>query len=302
MSQTMANPSWQGSRDGFIVVAVLWMLSAISLLFLVYSAFVVESVPSFVAHENRLNAEALVSAALELTANRQLQKPRLERPSRGRFSFRLDRAKVSVSFRSEAARVDLNAAPLPLLSGLFTALGARDSEAELFANQITTGRTPGPTSSDAPKSASSRQKFSHPSMIFSIPNLPARLAELVMPFVTVYSNLAQINIADAAPEVVAALPGITPELLNQILMQRRRSADELRSLLPSLGAAQQFVTFEGSQAVRVTIGVVFDSGYRSTAEVVILLFDQGKTPYSILTWQNDGSAAVAMNKRQQDRT
>ncbi len=297
----MANPSGQGGRDGFIVVAVLWMLSAISLLFLVYSAFVAESAPSFVVHENRLNAEALVSAALELTANRQLQKPRLERDSRGTFSFRLDRAKVTVSFRSEASRVDLNAAPLPLLSGLFTALGAQDSDAELFANQITTGRAPGKTSSDAPKS-SSRQKLSHPSLLFSIPNLPARMAELVLPFVTVYSNLAQINIADAAPEVVAALPGITPELLNTILMQRRRSAEELRSILPSLGAAQQFVTFESSPALRVSIGIVFDSGYRSTAEVVILLFDQGKMPYSILTWQNDRSAAAATNERKQDRT
>jgi general secretion pathway protein K len=133
MSQPIANPTWQGNgRDGFVVVTVLWMLSAISLLFLVYSAFVAESVPSFVVHENRLSAEALASAALELTAYRQLQKPRLERPSRGKFNFRLDRANVAVSFRSEASRIDLNVAPLPLLSGLFTALGARDADADLY--------------------------------------------------------------------------------------------------------------------------------------------------------------------------
>ena len=35
------------------------------------------------------------------------------------FSFRLGQANVAVEFRSEAARIDLNAAPKQLLVGLF---------------------------------------------------------------------------------------------------------------------------------------------------------------------------------------
>ena len=64
-----------------------------------------------------------MSAALELTAYQQLtQQPR---PTNGQFSFQLGQANIAVKFRSEAARIDLNAAPKQLLIGLFRALGAR---------------------------------------------------------------------------------------------------------------------------------------------------------------------------------
>ena len=112
------------------MVVVLWLLGALSTLASIYSVYVVNTAAGFAGYDNQLRAEALVSAALELTAYQQLT--RQPRPTSGQFSFRLGQAEIAVTFRSEAARIDLNAAPKQLLVGLFRALGAQPDEAEIY--------------------------------------------------------------------------------------------------------------------------------------------------------------------------
>ena len=51
------------------------------------------------------------------------------RPTSGTFNARVGGGRVFVTFRSEAARVDLNAAPKSLLAGLITGLGANPANA-----------------------------------------------------------------------------------------------------------------------------------------------------------------------------
>src|SRR5262249_61926869 len=87
-------------------------------------------------------AEALTTAALELTAYRVTSAEAEQRPSRGDFLFRLGRATVAVEFRSEAARIDLNMAPRELLAGLFVGLGAPPANAAYYADRIVGWRTP----------------------------------------------------------------------------------------------------------------------------------------------------------------
>ena len=75
----------------------------------------------------------------------------------------------------------------------------------------------------------------------------------MLPFVTVFSNLASVNILDAAPQVVAALPGMTPEKLQAVLSQRGDPALDPRSLLgwPAVRGPR----WPASRAYRVTVGV-----------------------------------------------
>jgi len=49
--------------------------------------------------------------------------PHVERETGSAFDLRVGRTGVAVDFRSEAARIDLNAAPADLLAGLFAAVG-----------------------------------------------------------------------------------------------------------------------------------------------------------------------------------
>src|ERR1044071_4307491 len=109
----MAMPAHNKERDrlsdgGFIIIAVLWLLAALSCLVSAYTVYVVDSAVGMGGHEHRMRAEALASAAIELTAYRQLTIPLSSRPTHGQFNFRLERAHVEVTFQSEAARIDLN--------------------------------------------------------------------------------------------------------------------------------------------------------------------------------------------------
>jgi general secretion pathway protein K len=63
--------------------------------------------------------------------------------------MRVGRTGVAVRFRSEGARIDLNAAPAELLAGLFTAVGVDPMRAETFAGRVVGWRTKAKASGDA---------------------------------------------------------------------------------------------------------------------------------------------------------
>jgi general secretion pathway protein K len=297
MNDATLNPAAvEGNRDGFVIVAVLWLLASLSVLVSVYAIYVVESVPSFVVQENRLRTETLATAAIELAAFRQLTTSPPSRPRRGQFTARLDNADIAIEFRTETSRIDLNAAPRPLLAGLFRVLGASNAAAELYSDRILAWRTireAGPNTESPIGSGLARQAhFPHVSELSSVTGLPSALVKRASPFVTVYSGRPQINILDASPEVIAALPGMTRDRVNAVLAQRRASPENLEVLLPLLGSAQQFTTIEGGRVLRVTVRIAFDNGHQSWAESVILLFDEGNEPYSVLSWNDNASHPI----------
>ena len=69
------------ASDGFIVVAVLWILGALSVLVSIYAVYVVNTASAFAAYDNHIKADALVSAALELTAYQQQSASAQSRPT-----------------------------------------------------------------------------------------------------------------------------------------------------------------------------------------------------------------------------
>ena len=112
------------SDDGFILVAVLWILGGLAVLAAIYTLYVVNAATSLEVNDDRIQADASVKAALELTAYYLGAVKEDERPASGQFNFRTGTANVAVNFLSESARIDLNAAAAPLLAGLFGTLGA----------------------------------------------------------------------------------------------------------------------------------------------------------------------------------
>jgi general secretion pathway protein K len=102
----------------------------------------------------------------------------------------------------------------------------------------------------------------------------------------VFSNLASVNILDAAPQVVAALPGMTQEKLEAVLAQRN-DPSSLSAIAAAGGAAAPTV----SKAYRINVALGFDSGRRTEAEAVILLLEDGDEPYRVLSWRNGSDGA-----------
>jgi general secretion pathway protein K len=298
--------------DGFIIVAVLWILVAVATLASVYSIYINNSALAVSGMDDGLQAEALVSAGLELTAYR-LAVPKdkdkdkdkdndkdkdkdAQRPTRGQFVFRLGRANVTVNYSSETARIDLNAAPKALLAGFFAAIGASNDDADRYADRIIGWRQRPKPMDQAGEAALYRSAglpylprgapFAHASELWLVQGLPPELIRRALPFVTVYSGRPNINVFDAPPELIAALPDMTPARLATFLNQRDTVSRDKDSLSRLLGPDQPGATTEGSNAFRVKINIAFQNGWRTGSEAVILL-DAADEPFQVLSWRND---------------
>jgi general secretion pathway protein K len=287
------------SADGFILVAVLWILGGLATLAAIYALYVVNAATSLEVNNDRIQAEAAVSGALELTAYYLSNVEVAARPTSGTFNFQIGSSNVGVGFRSEAARIDLNMAPKDLLAGLFGVLGAQPDSASYYADRIIGWRTTAPTQNEDQdkeitgyRTAGLRHNprqapFTNVQELWLVLGLPPVIIERALPFVTVFSGLATVNIMDAAPEVVAALPGMTPDRLDNVLKQRDTAQRDANPVLQTLGPAQGSATALGSNAVRVVVQVDLAKGRRIIAEAVILLLEDAADPYRVLSWTDD---------------
>ncbi|WP_315837823.1 type II secretion system protein GspK [Bradyrhizobium prioriisuperbiae] len=305
MQATRAKPchSLEGdchAADGFIVVAALWILAALAALAMIYLTYVTNTAVVVSGTTDRLQIDALATAGVELTAYRLGAFQKDLRPSSGRFRSRIGPAEISVAFQSEASRIDLNAAPKELLAGLMRGLGTSASNAASYADRIDAWRTPGAAAANDTENSFYRTAglaylprhapFPQVEELWLVYGIPPFLIEQMMPFVTVFGGGASINVFDAAPQVMAALPGMTPDKLQALLSGRDDSRTDPQSLLKLAGGE---ASLTGSGSYRVTIGVGLGGGRKATVEAVILLLDDGDEPYRILSWRNgtDGSSA-----------
>src|SRR3984893_4251405 len=187
------------------------------------------------------------------------------RPALGSFQTRLNGAELAVSFVTEAARVDLNSAPKELIAGLLSVLGAAEDDAKEYADRIIAWRTkstPGTAGNeDALYRAAGRSypppqaPFAHVNELGPVLGFPPALVERALPFVTVFSGASGVDVVTAPPEVIAALPGMTPLTLKQFLNDRAASPDRAAAIMDQLGAAKSNATTQKSQAYRILVRV-----------------------------------------------
>lgn len=294
------------SEHGFVIVAVLWILAALSALATIFSVYLSNSAQALAVNDTGLRTEALVSASLELTAYQLALAADNARPLQGSFRFQLDDADIFVSFMSEASRIDLNLAPKELLAGLLSGLGADPEDARQYADRIVGWRTPlKPDAADdevalyraAGLAYSPRQApFAHVNELALVVGLPPALADRALPFVTVFSGLPKINALVAPPEVIAALPGMTPSGLKQFLMERPTLPADMAAITTALGPAQASATIDRSGSYRILTNVRFDNGRQASSEIVIGT-GGNEEPYRVLSWQDDVGAAAGRPRK-----
>jgi general secretion pathway protein K len=317
MTRKLRHAAATRSEHGFVIVAVLWILAALSALAMIFSVYLSNSAQTMGINDTGLQAEALVSAGLELTAYQLLLTGEKGRPTPGSFQFRLDNADVLVSFASEAARIDINFASKEMLANLFAGLGADQRAAKEYADRIVGWRTRPVANTANDEEAlynaaglpySPRQSpFTHVNELSLVLGLPPVLVDRALPFVTVFSGSSDIDVLIAPPEVVAALPGMTPAALKEFLNQRPGLSRDSPAIATALGPAQASAAAPKSKSFRIQTTVKFDNGRRTLSEVVIALSededknkakdqdqdkakDQDKAPYRVLSWQDNVEA------------
>lgn len=279
------NRHMRKASDGFILVAVLWILSALVALVSIYAIYVGNTATALSASDDAIVTEGLISAGVELTVYKIISASKEARPTRGQVAFRMGKASVTADFRDETARIDLNYAPKELLIGLFVALGEQPARAKQYVERIAGWRTPPKMDSDdgeaslyrdaglgyAPRGAA----FAHVAELWLVSGLPPALIDRALPHLTVFSGRAEVNPSIAAPEVVAALPD-------------KQTVDT-------------GTTMEGSDSVRVNVHIGFDNGRRRDAEVVVLIRAVGSEPYRVLSWADDIDMQPAPHQRMGSR-
>jgi general secretion pathway protein K len=297
---TPAQRAKSGS-DGFIIVAVLWILAALATLVSIYAIYVTNSAIAVAATGDAAIADPLVSAGIELAAYQLLGQTDENRPAVGQFTARVGTAQLTIVFQTEAARIDLNAAPKELLVGLLAGFGASPLDVGGYADRIIAWRTKSAVQNviDTDPENSLYQSaglsytprhapFTHVSELWLVQGIPPVLIGRMLPFVTVFSGKAQVDVIDAAPQVLAALPGMTPEIVNAIVTARDAGTLDRKSLPDLLGGVGQGAasSADAGRSFRVGVRVAFDNGRRSAAEAVIVLPDDGPVPYRVLSWRN----------------
>jgi general secretion pathway protein K len=298
MTRSGRHSDLSSSERGFVIVAVLWLVAALAALAVIFSAYLSSSARALALNDSALETEALVSAGVELAAYQLQLAGKDARPSQGSFRARLNGSEFAVTFVSEAARVDLNAAPKELLANLLAVLGATQDDARQFADRIVgwrTKATPERVGNEdalylaAGRSYTPRQApFAHVNELGLVLGLPPALVERALPFVTVFSGAPGVDPLSASPEVIAALPGMTPLALKQFLSDRASLPNDPAAIAAALGEAKPLASVPKSQAYRLLIRVHLQNGRNTASEVVISLRGE-EDPYRVLSWQDDVS-------------
>lgn len=301
----MTNP-----RRGFIVVAALWILAALAGLAAVASTYISRSAVALAAFDATTQLEMLTTAGIELAAYELSAPATVRRPTHGGFSFKLANSSITVEYMSEAARINLNMASREMIAGLFASVGAPREAASHYADRIIAWRTPprpnAPDREDNLYRAAGlsylprRGPFASVDELSLVLDLPPALVERASRFFTVYSEIREINVVDAAPEVVAALPGMSPDRLDAFLAQRGSlPPDNPELVLGALGGRQAGATVAGSAAYRVRMRIVLPDGRQSRPEATILITGTGEgEAYRVFTWRDEMDPATGGTRRQ----
>ncbi len=170
-----------------------------------------------------LAAEQAARAGLEYAMTR-VGAPEPERqwlPDGRPYRWDFDEAEVEVRLIDEAAKIDLNAAEAPLLTGLLQAVGVEQGVAAGLASAILDWRDPDPLTqaqggAEDPEYASAERPYGAKDAPFDtvaeveqVLGMTPELYEKVAPHLTVYSGSAQPEAGFASAEVLTAM-GLDP--------------------------------------------------------------------------------------------
>lgn len=289
------------SEQGFVIVAVLWILIALSSLAMIFAVYLSASARAMAVSDTALQQEALVAAGVELAAYQLTLVSDDARPTHGAFQFRMDDADVAVTFTSEAARLDLNFASKDVLAAFFTGLGAAKDAATEDAERVVGWRTravPGSANDEETRYAAlgypPRQSlFVAVNELALVAGLSPALVDRALPFVTIFNGSPEIDPKIAAPEVVAAFDKSTNK--DPFGAQMAAVGGSLASADPS-APPKSAAPAAKSSCYRIQMTIGFANGRRTISEVVIVLGDKAE-PYRVLAWQDDVNPSPPLARR-----
>jgi general secretion pathway protein K len=226
-----------------------------------------------------VEVEALLDSGLDLAAYRLFAQDGAAEPWRlTPEPVALENGRVVFHVRSEAGRVDINAASPDLLAGLFDAVGARSMPAASFADRVAALRAPDGAEGEG------AGRLTAVSDILAVEGLTDADFALIAPHLTVFGGTGLVDPWSAGPVVLKAVPSMGMGDVERILALRQRPNAAARAAMEAIVAEHpDHLASEMQQRFRVTVDAWAANGLTGRAEAII---EDGTEddPFTILVW------------------
>ena len=292
---------------GVVLITVLWIMVGLSLLALTLAATVRTEATLARASGEAEQAYFFARGALEAVLyglaypDPDPEKQQARFPYAGGMNhYRLSsrNLRCHVALMDEAGRLDLNAAAPETLERLLRIVGAGPFQAETLAAAVENWRNPERRPGAA---ASGRRPFRFVEELLQVPGFDRELLygrprrqrdgrtvfqRGLMDFLTVYTASSRVNINYAAPEVLAALPGMTWDEAQALVAARGRQLLEVSDLSGRTPAeALPFLTAEPSLTFSLTATAWLEgSATRRSLRVVARRDPRSRLGHQRLVW------------------
>ncbi|MEO7107060.1 MAG: hypothetical protein ABIZ09_11840 [Rhodoferax sp.] len=207
---------------------------------------------------------------------------------------------VRVSIQDESGKIDINTASEALLLGLFRSVGLSDDAAVALADCVQDWRDSdnlrrlhGAEEDEYVAAGKSYVPTNAPfetiDELQRVLGMTPELFHKLEPSLTVYSKQAGVNVAIAPRGALLAIPGVTPELVDQYL-ELRRSVVASGQAAPPFASAGGFASgaagtpvFTARSEAKMTDGTVF------VRQAIARITPDPKHPVTLLAWGEGGS-------------
>ena len=296
-------PDARARERGFALLLTIWVLAILGALAAAFAASTRSETRLARNFLDAARARALAEAGVSLAETGLIE---LDPSARWHADgvarqLDLDEGSVAVSVQDEGGKIDLNAAPTELIVGLCNELAIADAarasliEAINARRGVRLGGNAPPITFSAPLAfapgvprVTGPTAFNTLEELRQLPGMDRASFERLRPFLTVYSQTAQINPQTAPREVLLAIPGIDPRDVDRYLAVRNDPAATASGQPPpTLSTTAPFLAAGELHAVTIRAEATAPSGASFTRRVVASLTGIPLRPVQIMEWQQD---------------
>lgn len=288
------SPSTRNSTDGYITIAVLVF---VGILAAVISSTLAASRPTLGLVRlgaQELAAEGLLDGGLAFAAYSLFTTRQTARALDG-VELRIGDGSITVGVRSEASRIDINAADADVLAGLYAAAGGQSMTPDVFAARVIDWRdsdddqTPGGAERGlyvvaGAAFAPANGRFRSTSDLGFVLGVQADDLIRLEPFTTVFNPKGGIDPMDASQIVLAALPDLSATDRGLFVQARQAVGIDRSAALGVLRSPSRYFLEEPSGLYRVRVTARLSNGFTRSAEGVIAHAPETARGYGIVHW------------------
>lgn len=291
----------QAGQRGVAFIVVLWLMALLTILLgsfaLISRTEGMQARHLFDATEARYAAEAGVNHAVYQMA---IADPMMRWLPDGRaYQIGFEDAAIAIEITDESGLIDLNVADVMTLNNLLVAAGAEQDVAMQIADAIQDWRdtddlvSPNGAEDDDYEAAgytygAKDGLFDTVSELQQVMGVTAEIYQRIAPALTIYSGQSSPNLAFAPYEVLLAIPGMTPELAQQIIDQRHAWDPTLGGPPPIMPDGTPLVAQGGTGTYSIKSRATLPNGAWTELDTTVRLGGAGVSglAYTVLRWQD----------------